>query len=311
MPFPYIVPETITTDRGNDYLSATFVAACRQFGISIAQAAPKSPTFKTHIERFLGSFETLWMQKQPGYIGSDPTRRGRADRGALLTLAELADSFERWWIRAWQNRPNEALRDRDVPSRRYTPNQMYAALFDAAAGMPVPIDEATYLALMPAHRRVLQPGAGFQINHLTYWSDKLQPLTKIRPERDGKWEVHIDPYDTDRVLVADPDTGAWIQCVCQSYRLTGFPFASALRGLRAVAEAADPQDAWAEELLAAEPERISRKRASRRKAVLAQRERDGEPRPAPIADPEPAVPATFDPDEFRVVSPDEELWNAT
>lgn len=106
---PYIVPETITTDRGNDYLSATFIAACRQFGISIAQAAPKSPVFKTHIERFLGAVETLWMQKQPGYIGSDPTRRGRVDRGALLTLAELADSFERWWIRVWQNRPNTGM----------------------------------------------------------------------------------------------------------------------------------------------------------------------------------------------------------
>jgi putative transposase len=32
---PYIVPETITTDRGKDYLSDTFVSACRHFGIGV------------------------------------------------------------------------------------------------------------------------------------------------------------------------------------------------------------------------------------------------------------------------------------
>lgn len=310
---PYIVPEAITTDRGKDYLSPTFIAACRHFGISVVQAPPKSPTFKTHIERFLGAVETLWMQKQPGYIGTDPTRRGEVGPEDLLTLAELADSLEKWWIRVWQNRPHDGLRDRDMPSRRFTPNQMYAAMFDAAAGIAVPIDQATYIALMPTHRRVLQPGAGFQINNLTYWSERLQPLTKTRPvTRDGKWEVHLDPYDTDRAWVADPADGAWIECVSQSYRLAGYPFPSALRRLRSVPQAADPQDGWAEELLANQPARLSKKREVRKTAVLARRRRDGDPRPDPVADPEPPQPpqAAALTDEFRVVSPDEELWNA-
>lgn len=216
-------------------------------------------------------------------------------------------------MRVWQNRPNDALRDRDLPARRFSPNQMYAAMFAVSAGIPVPIDQATYIALMP-HRRVLQPGAGFKINNLTYWSDKLQPLTKMRPPtRDGRWEVHADPYDPDRVWVADPAGGEWIGCVSTSYRLDGFPFASALRKLRNAPQADEGlQDRWAEELLAERPERLSKKRAAKRNVVLAQRERDAEPRPAAIPDPDPprSVSSVLV-DEFRVVGPDEELWNAT
>lgn len=313
MAMPYIVPESITTDRGKDYLSATFVAACRHFGISLAQAPPQSPTFKTHIERFFGAVETLWMQKQPGYVGPDVTLRGEVDRDGLPTVRELADSFEAWWIRVWQNRPNDALRDREAPSRRFTPNQMYAAMFDATAGIPVPIDQATYIALMPIHHRVLQPGAGFQINNLTYWSDKLQPLIKIRPPtKDGKWEIRVDPYDPDRAWVADPATGRWIECISQSYRLDVYPFACALRKLRAApAGDAGVQDEWAEETLASRPAALSKKRAAKKQTVLEQRHRDDEPRPEPIGEPEPPQPAAppID-DEFRVVGPDEELWDA-
>ncbi|UPW04844.1 Mu transposase C-terminal domain-containing protein [Rhodococcus pyridinivorans] len=312
---PYIVPESITTDRGKDYLGPTFVSACRHFGISVQQAPPQSPTYKTHIERLLGSVDTLWMQKQPGYLGSNPTPRGTISHDGLLTLRELVDSFEQWWVRVWQNRPHDGLRDRDVPSRKFTPNQMYAAMFDASAGIPVPIDEHTYIALMPAHRRVLQPGTGFKINNLTYRSDEIQPLMTMRPgAKDGKWEVHCDPYDPDRAWVAHPETGRWIECVSESYRLDVYPFASALRSLRRTAEArGDVQDEWAEQTLANRPTGLSRKRAARTKAVAEQRTRDNEPRPAPIAAPTPphltrTVEMT---DEFRVESPDEELWNAT
>jgi putative transposase len=313
---PYIVPETITTDRGKDYLSPTFVAACQHFGISVRQAPPQSPTFKGHIERLMGSIDTLWMQVQPGYIGIDPTHRGTISNDGLLTLRELSDLFEQWWVRVWQNRPNDALRDRDVPSRRFTPNQMYAAMFDASAGIPVPIDESTYISLMPVHRRVLQPG-GFRLNNLTYWADELTSLMKAKPgTKDGKWEVRCDPYDPDRVWVAHPETGEWIECISESFRLDVYPFASALRKLRGPAgdaPAEDAQQEWATEVLAAQPTALSKKRAARKAAVKQRREADQEPRPAPIRAPEPPrpAPAGVDPDEFRLVSPDEELWSAT
>ena len=43
---PVIVPETIVCDHGKAYLSATFRAACRSLGISLAPAHPRTPTDK-------------------------------------------------------------------------------------------------------------------------------------------------------------------------------------------------------------------------------------------------------------------------
>lgn len=114
--------------------------------------------------------------------------------------------------------------------------------------------------------------------------------------------------------MADPTDGGWIECVSQSWRLDVFPFASALRKLRTTDTADDGvQDAWAEDVLASQPARLSKKREAKKQAALAQRKRDGDPRPAPPADPQPPQPAppAAVADEFRVVSPDEELWNAT
>jgi len=45
---PVIVPETIVCDHGKAYLSATFRAACRSLGISLAPAHPDTPTDAGH-----------------------------------------------------------------------------------------------------------------------------------------------------------------------------------------------------------------------------------------------------------------------
>jgi hypothetical protein len=44
-----IVPETIVCDHGKAYLSATFRAACRSLGISLAPAHPHTPTDKPQV----------------------------------------------------------------------------------------------------------------------------------------------------------------------------------------------------------------------------------------------------------------------
>jgi putative transposase len=63
-----IVPETIVCDHGKAYLSATFRAACRSLGISLAPAHPDTPTDKLVVERTLGSVSTLFAQYVAGYV---------------------------------------------------------------------------------------------------------------------------------------------------------------------------------------------------------------------------------------------------
>lgn len=323
---PYIVPETITTDRGKDYLSDTFVAACRYFGIGVIQAPPHSPTFKGHIERLMRTVETSWMQHLPGYVGNSVANRGREiDTSGLLTIGELRDSFEEWWVRVYQRRAHNELRDRDLPSRRYSPNQMYSVLFDAGAGIPVPIDETTYIGLMRTVSRTIQNN-GFRIDNLTYWHDELPALAKMRPPtRDGKWAVRRDPYDVDRVWVQHPGTSEWLECISESYRRDTYPFASAMRLLRdlppATAQDGAVQDEWAMEQLAeaaaaAKPkQRATQKRRERANAVKARRTADAEPRPQPVKVPKPADAAQQDAtrrdesDDFALVRNDDRFWN--
>lgn len=317
---PYIVPETITTDRGKDYLSETFVSACRHFGISVIAAPPHSPTYKGHIERLMGTIETSWMQKLPGYLGNSVANRGREiDHASLLAVRELRDSFEEWWVRVYQRTPHSELRDRDLPARCYSPNQMYAALFDAGAGIPVPIDEATFISLMRPYSRTIQ-NDGIHIDNLTYWHDDLVELRKLAaPTKDGKWTVRKDPHDPDRAWVQHPTSGEWLECVSESYRRDGYPFASRLRLLRNMPAGDDGVAAeWAAEHLArtAEATADNTKKKSRAKklekhrAVLARREAEAEPRPSPIADPEPAAVATEGvEDDFAVVRTNDRFWN--
>lgn len=312
---PYIVPETITTDRGKDYLSETFMSACRHFGISVIAAPPHSPTYKGHIERLMGTIETSWMQKLPGYLGNSVANRGRdIDHANLLTVRELRDAFEEWWVRVYQRTPHGELRDRDLPSRCYTPNQMFAALFDAGAGIPVPIDETTFISLMRPYARVIQ-NDGIHIENLTYWHDDLVELRKMRaPTKDGKWTVRKDPYDADRAWIQHPTSGEWLECVSESYRRDAYPFASRLRLLRnAPPNAEDAAEAWAQERLKrpnkpAAGHRGSARKAAKSDAVRARRAAEDEPRPAPIGDPQPAS-TDGSADDFAIVRTSDRLWN--
>ena len=94
---PVIVPETIVCDHGKAYLSATFRAACRSLGISLAPAHPRTPTDKPVIERTLGSVATLFAQHVAGYVGPSVERRGtNAEQTAAWSMAELQALLDEW-----------------------------------------------------------------------------------------------------------------------------------------------------------------------------------------------------------------------
>src|SRR5580704_641996 len=73
-PRPVIVPETIVCDHGKAYLSATFRAACRSLGISLAPAHPHTPTDKAG------------HRAHPG-LGRDTVRPARGRLGRLQRRA--------------------------------------------------------------------------------------------------------------------------------------------------------------------------------------------------------------------------------
>ena len=97
-------------------------------------------------------------------------------------------------MNGWQNRPHDGLRDPLHPGQSFSPNQMYAALVEAAGYVPVALDPHDYIELLPAQWRAIN-AYGIKIARRTYDSDELNPLRQQpsnAPGHKGLWEIHHD-----------------------------------------------------------------------------------------------------------------------
>jgi putative transposase len=224
---PVIVPETIVCDHGKAYLSATFRAACRSLGISLAPAHPHTPTDKPVVERTLGSVSTLFAQHVAGYVGRSAEHRGKdAEAGAAWSMTELQSLLDEWIVAVWQNRPHDGLRDPLTPGQALTPNERYAALVAVAGYVPVPLGPEDYIELLPVTWRVIN-SYGVKVGLRTYDSRELNPYRRQDSgikARHGRWEVRHDPYDISRIWIRNHHHGGWLSATWTHLRTGPVPF---------------------------------------------------------------------------------------
>lgn len=224
---PVIVPETIVCDHGMVYMSRAFRNACRAMGISLQPAHEGSPWEKGTVETSFSAVGTLFAQYVAGYVGSSVERRGEnAGAGAAWSMAELQELLDEWLVATWQNRPHDGLRHPLMPGRALTPNEMYAALVETAGYVPVPLGAGDYIELLPAAWRAVN-AYGVKIGHRTYDCKALNPYRRQHSgveARNGRWEVHYDPYDVTRVWVRDHHGGGWILAPWTHLRAGPAPF---------------------------------------------------------------------------------------
>jgi putative transposase len=210
---PVIVPETIVCDHGMVYMSQAFRSACRALGVSFQPSHKGSPWEKGAVERSLGSVATLFAQHAAGYVGSSPERRGKdAGQDAVWSIHELQELLDEWIVAVWQNRPHDGLRHPLMPGRALTPNEQYAALSEMAGYVPVPLSADDYAELLPAAWRAVN-AYGVKVGNRRYDCAALNPCRHQHSgvaARNGRWEVHYDPYDVTRVWVRDHHRGGWI-----------------------------------------------------------------------------------------------------
>lgn len=197
---PYVFPDTITTDRGRNYLSQHFRAACEALQISLITSAPHTPTDKPHVERAFGAINSMLLQHVKGYVGRSVEHRGRdatADSEQLLTIAQAQELIEDWIAVEWQNRPHDGLRDPLYPRIKLSPNEMCRAFRAYVPVIHVPLTREDYIALLPVQHRVLNR-YGVRIHHRVYNSARLKGLWQRRSDdkaRNGRWPIRVDPYN--------------------------------------------------------------------------------------------------------------------
>lgn len=197
---PFIFPETITTDRGRNYLSAHFRSACQTLGISLITSAPHTPTDKPHVERTFESIASLFLQHVRGYVGRSVEYRGKdveAQSSTLLTIAQMQELLEDWIAVEWQNRSHDSLRDPLHPTIALSPNEMCRAFREVAPELHVPLTRDDFIGLLPVlHRRINRYGV--TINHRVYDSNRLAEFRRRQSPsklQKGRWAIRIDPYN--------------------------------------------------------------------------------------------------------------------
>ncbi len=94
---PAVIPDTIVTDHGKQYLSAHVIGACARLGICVQPAIKKKPTDKPTLERFFGTMRQSLLQHLSGYKGPDVYSRGQAvEQGAFYYVSELEQIIREW-----------------------------------------------------------------------------------------------------------------------------------------------------------------------------------------------------------------------
>jgi transposase InsO family protein len=206
-PRPTVRPGTVVIDRGRDYQSVAFMAACEYLRINVESARPYRGSDKGWIERLFRTMRERLLEGLPGYTGPNVLARGKdVEADAVYFTHELEAIIGRWIAVDYQRRPHDGLRAPEVPHLRLSPNEAYEEAVERAGFLFVPSDPELHLRLLPVQARVIGR-AGVEIAGLTYDSPALDPYRQQRcplSAFEGKWPFRVDPRELHRVWFQDP-----------------------------------------------------------------------------------------------------------
>ncbi|MFE6787839.1 transposase [Streptomyces sp. NPDC057680] len=227
---PVIMPETVVVDQGRVYVSASFVSACESLGVSVQPVPPANGPAKGNVERTFRAIADGFSQYLPGHTGSDVSQRGAATQeDACWSLAQLQELLDEWVICGWQERRHEALRHPVMPQVAVSPNEMWAALVAVTGHVPVPLSADDYVELLPLRWLAIND-YGVRFGYRTYDGPGLNAYRRRRSpqtDKNGRWEVHHNPYDPNRVWVRLPEGWLevpWVHAAAVRRPFTAFTF---------------------------------------------------------------------------------------
>lgn len=231
-PRPTVRPGTVVIDRGRNYQSVAFMAACEYLRINVQSARPYRGSDKGWIERLFRTMRERLLESLPGYTGPNVLARGKdIEADAVYFTHELEAIIGRWIAVDYQCRPHDGLRVPEAPHLRLSPNEAYEEAVARAGFLFVPRDPELHLRLLPVEARVIGR-AGVEVAGLTYDSPALDPYRQHRSPLaafDGKWPIRVDPRELGRVWFQDPRDERFHELHWRHARQVARPFgASAL-----------------------------------------------------------------------------------
>jgi transposase InsO family protein len=232
-PRPTVRPGTVVIDRGRNYQSVTFMAACAQLRINVQSARPYRGSDKGWIERLFRTMRERLLESLPGYTGPNVLARGKnIEADAVYFTHELEAIIGRWIAVDYQCRPHDGLRVPEAPHLTLSPNEAYEEAVGRAGFLHVPRDPDLHLRLLPVEPRVIGR-AGVEIGGLSYDSPALDPYRQQRcplPAFDGKWPIRADPRELHRVWFHDPADGRFHELRWRHARAVDRPFGASALG---------------------------------------------------------------------------------
>jgi hypothetical protein len=231
-PRPTVRPGTVVIDRGRNYQSVAFMAACEYLRVNVQSARPYRGSDKGWIERLFRTMRERLLESLPGYTGPNVLARGKdIEVDAVYFTHELEAIIGRWIAVDYQRRPHDGLRVPEAPHLRLSPNEAYEEAVARAGFLYVPRDPDLHLRLLPVEARVIGR-AGVEIAGLTYDSPALDAYRQRRSPLqafDGKWPIRVDRRDLGRVWFQDPRDERFHELRWRHARQVARPFgASAL-----------------------------------------------------------------------------------
>lgn len=223
---PFIYPRKLVIDNGKDYVSSTVTAAAAKFGMSVVMSPIHTPTTKAHVERFLQTVATRFVQYLDGYVGNSANNRGYAvEKEKLMDIFALQELFHDWLLSQWQTQPHSGLRDPLDRTVKFSPNQMAAAAAELVSTIQIPLTKDDYIGMLPLEHRVVH-STGITFEHRQYDSPALHSLRGTPPpyptNKDREWEIRIDPYNPSSIWVRGPRK-EWIECYTRDWAAIDTP----------------------------------------------------------------------------------------
>jgi putative transposase len=201
----------VKVDGGPEFHSDALEHACYCLNIEIEYCPRKTPWFKGHIERWIGTANREVAHVAPGTTFSNIFERNEYDpaKHAVVRLSTLKKLVRMWIADVYHQRPHRTLK---VP-----PAVMWKSSVNAE-DILLPEDPALLDAILGRREQRVLTHKGIEYESLFYNSPEL---TALRMEVGEKLHVEIcvDDGDVGRVIVLSPDKKRMfvVPALAQSY----------------------------------------------------------------------------------------------